>query len=526
MEKSISHEDVCLHMEKSNSHEDEKPRQPQNPPPEADESDEIKPAAIISINDFFREFLGESKKLWRLAAPAIFTCLCQYSLAAATQVFAGHLGAMQLAAVSVGNSVVSGLAFGILMGMGSALETLCGQAFGAGQLPMLGIYMQRSWVILISASILMMFLFIFAGPILSFIGQPADISKATGTFSLWMIPQLFAFAMVFPLSKFLQAQRKMKAMAVISAVALVLHVFFSWLVMVKLGWGLGGAAAVLDSSWWIIVVAEVLYIFSGACGETWSGFSWQAFHGLWGFVKLSLASAVMLCLEFWYFMALILFAGYLKNAKVAVDALSICMNILGWAIMVAFGFNVGISVRVSNELGAGRPRTAKFAVVVAAATSLFVGLFMVLVLLIFRKQYLPMFSDNKEVQQLAYKLTPLLGASIVINNIQPTLSGVAIGAGWQAYVAYVNIGCYYLFGIPLGLVSGYRFHLGVKGIWYGMLCGTGLQTCVLLWMIYHTNWNKEASVAGDRVRRWAWRVDRKKNDERSGRGQLSSECEL
>lgn len=42
--------------------------------------------------------------------------------------------------------------------------------------------------------------------------------------------------------------------------------------------------------------------------------------------------------------------------------------------------------------------------------------------------------------------------------------GVAIGAGWQATVAYVNIGCYYLFGIPLGLILGYLVGLEVKVI--------------------------------------------------------------
>lgn len=40
--------------------------------------------------------------------------------------------------------------------------------------------------------------------------------------------------------------------------------------------------------------------------------------------------------------------------------------------------------------------------------------------------------------------------------------GVAIGAGWQAFVAYVNIGCYYVFGVPLGLILGYVLHFGVK----------------------------------------------------------------
>ena len=39
---------------------------------------------------------------------------------------------------------------------------------------------------------------------------------------------------------------------------------------------------------------------------------------------------------------------------------------------------------------------------------------------------------------------------------------MAIGAGWQAVVAYVNIACYYLFGIPLGLIMGYKLDWGVK----------------------------------------------------------------
>lgn len=178
--------------------------------------------------------------------------------------------------------------------MGSALETLCGQAFGAGQLDMLGIYMQRSWVILNTTSVLLSFLYIFAQPLLKLIGQTDEISKAAGTFALWMIPQIFAYSMNFPIAKFLQAQSKMMVMALISLVALILHTFFCWLLIVKLGWGLVGAAVMLNASWWFIVVVQLIYIFSGTCGRAWSGFSLKAFQNLWGFVRLSLASAVML----------------------------------------------------------------------------------------------------------------------------------------------------------------------------------------------------------------------------------------
>ncbi|KAK8363385.1 hypothetical protein V6Z12_A03G159000 [Gossypium hirsutum] len=285
------------------------------------------------------------------------------------------------------------------------------------------------------------------------------------------------------MAKFLQAQSKIMVMAVIAGVVLVLHTVLSWLLMLKLGWGLAGAAVVLNMSWIFIVVAQFLYIISGACDRTWTGFSWKAFQHLWGFVRLSLASAVMLC-----------------------------MNILGWTIMVAMGMNAAISVRVSNELGAGHPRTAKFSLLVAVSYSFMIGITIALILIIFRNHYPYLFSNDSQVQEMVIDLTPLLALCITINNVQPVLSGMAVGAGWQTAVAYVNITCYYLFGVPLGLTLGFLLHMGVKGIWCGMLTGTVVQTCVLLGMIYKTNWNKEASMAGERIKKWGGDVDTKETN--------------
>ena len=40
--------------------------------------------------------------------------------------------------------------------------------------------------------------------------------------------------------------------------------------------------------------------------------------------------------------------------------------------------------------------------------------------------------------------------------------GVAVGCGWQTYVAYVNIGCYYIVGIPIGCILGFTFNFQAK----------------------------------------------------------------
>ncbi|KAL2944789.1 Protein DETOXIFICATION 33, partial [Bienertia sinuspersici] len=131
-----------------------------------------------------KEFRWESKKLWQLAGPTIFTSICHYSLGALTQTFSGRVGDLELAAFAVENSVIAGLAFGLMvyhivvLGMGSALETLCGQAFGVGKFRMLGIYMQRSWIILLTIACLITPLYIFCAPVLQLLEETEQISHA------------------------------------------------------------------------------------------------------------------------------------------------------------------------------------------------------------------------------------------------------------------------------------------------------------------------------------------------------------
>ena len=48
------------------------------------------------------------------------------------------------------------------------------------------------------------------------------------------------------------------------------------------------------------------------------------------------------------------------------------------------------------------------------------------------------------------------------NGKFPTIFvGVAVGGGWQAIVAYINLACYYIFGLPLGYILGYVADFGV-----------------------------------------------------------------
>ena len=175
------------------------------------------------------------------------------------------------------------------------METLCGQAFGAKRYHMLGIYMQRSWIILFLCGIVLLPLYTFATPIMKALGQPEDVAKETGVLALWFIPLHFGFAFQFPVQRFLISQLKTAVLAWVTLPVFAVHVFMSWL-LVKLGFGVVGLAIALDVSLWLLFFGTFGYAALGGCPQTWSGFSMQAFSGLWEFLKLSAASGVML----WY----------------------------------------------------------------------------------------------------------------------------------------------------------------------------------------------------------------------------------
>ncbi|KAJ0081550.1 hypothetical protein Patl1_10041 [Pistacia atlantica] len=266
----------------------------------------------------------ELNTLFRLAGPAIVVYLLNNIVSMSTQIFCGHLGNLELAAASLGNTGIQVFAYGLMLGMGSAVETLCGQAYGAHKYHMLGVYLQRSTILLTATGIPVMFIYIFSKQILLLLGESSSIASSAAIFVYGLIPQIFAYAANFPIQKFLQAQSIVFPSAYIAAATLVVHLLLSWLAIFKFGWGLLGASLVLSLSWWIVVVAQFVYILtSERCKHTWTGFTLQAFTGLWEFLKLSTASAVMLCLETWYYQIIVLIAGLLKDAEIALDSLSI-----------------------------------------------------------------------------------------------------------------------------------------------------------------------------------------------------------
>lgn len=64
---------------------------------------------------FGNKLWHETKKLWVIVGPSIFSRLASYNMNVITQAFAGHLGEVELAAISIANTVIVGFNFGLLV---------------------------------------------------------------------------------------------------------------------------------------------------------------------------------------------------------------------------------------------------------------------------------------------------------------------------------------------------------------------------------------------------------------------------
>ncbi|XVF06716.1 hypothetical protein REPUB_Repub06bG0074700 [Reevesia pubescens] len=444
----------------------------------------------------------ESKIIWRIAFPSMLARVTSFGMIVVTQSFLGHIGSVELACYALVQSILVRFVNGILIGMSSATETLCGQAFGAKHYHMMGIYLQRSWIVDGAAATIAIPLFVFATPLLRLLGQEEEIAKSAGTISLWFIPMLYNMVFSLTIQMYLQAQLKNLVVGWLSATSFLLHLLLSWIMVYKLDWGVSGAMGALNISSWAMVIGEFVYIFGGWCPHTWKGFSKAAFSDLVPVVKLSIASGLMICLELWYNAILVLLAGYMKNATVAIDAYSICGNINGWEFMICLGFLGASIVRVANELGRGNAKAVKFSIKTILGTSIAFGVVFWILCLVFGDQLSYLFTTDEAVAKAVSSLSTLLAFSILLNSVQPVLSGVATGAGLQSTVAIVNLGCYYAVGIPVGVVLGYVLNFQVKGLWIGLLSGVVLQTVILSVIVWRTDWDEQVKKAYERLHRW------------------------
>ncbi|KAB2032637.1 hypothetical protein ES319_D05G388400v1 [Gossypium barbadense] len=389
--------------------------------------------------------LEEAKKQVLFSLPMIVTNVVYFSIPLVSVMFAGHLGELQLAGATLANSWATVTGFAFMTGLSGALETLCGQGFGAKIYRILGIYLQSSCIISCSFAILISILWFFTDPILIFLQQDAEISKTAALYIKYLIPGLFAYGLVQNILRFFQSQSILMPLVWFSVLPLALHLGIVYALVNWTNLGFIGAPLAASISLWISLVLLSSYVvLAQRFEETWPGLSSESFRLVFANLKLAIPSAAMVCLEYWAIELLVLLAGLMPNSEVTTSLIAMCVNTESIAYMITYGLSAAASTRVSNELGAENPRKAKTAMAVSLKLSILLALTAVVALAFGHNIWAASFTNTASIINQFASITPFLLISITIDSFQGILSGVARGSGWQVLAVWANLGTFYL----------------------------------------------------------------------------------
>ncbi|KAJ0037337.1 hypothetical protein Pint_22175 [Pistacia integerrima] len=427
------------------------------------------------------EYVEEVKRLSCIAGPMVAVNLSQYFLQVISVMMVGHLGELSLSSTAVAISFCAVTGFSLLFGMSTAMETLCGQGFGAQQYRKLGIQTHTAMFSLILVCFPVSILWINMGKLLNLMGQDPLISTESGKFTVWLVPALFGYAALQPLVRYFQVQSLITPLLMSSCVTICFHIFISWALILEFELNNIGAALAIGMSYWLNVLLLGLYMmYSSSCEKTRVPVSMELFRGIGEFFRLAIPSAFMVCLEWWSFEFLTLLSGLLPNPKLETSVLSVC-------------------TRVSNALGAGNPQAARVAVRTAVFLTVLETVIVSSILYASRHAFGYLFSNEKEVVDYVTTIAPLICLCVMLNGFQAVLSGIARGCGWQDLGAYVNLIAYYLCGIPVAAILGFWLQLRGQGLWIGIQVGAFVQSVLLAILTSCQNWEKQAVKARERI---------------------------
>ncbi|CDY65688.1 BnaC08g46710D [Brassica napus] len=374
---------------------------------------------------------------------------------------ASHLGQLELAAATLANSWTTVTGFAFMVGLSGALETLCGQGFGAKSYRMLGIHLQSSCIVSLVFTIFISILWFFTESVFGLIRQDPNISKQAALYMKYQAPGLLAYGFLQNILRFCQTQSMITPLVVFSFVPLVINIGISYV----LGLGFIGAPIATSISLWIAFLSLGTYVIcSDKFKDTWTGFSLESIRYVVTNLTLSLPSAAMVCLEYWAFEILVVLAGLMPNPEITTSLVAICVNTEAISYMLTYGLSAAASTRVSNELGAGNVKG--------------------------HDGWVGLFSNSPLIKDEFASLRFFLAASITLDSIQGVLSGVARGCGWQRVVTVINLGTFYFIGMPIAAFCGFKLKLYAKGLWIGLICGLFSQSSSLLLMTIFRKWTK------------------------------------
>ncbi|KAM8955828.1 multidrug and toxin extrusion protein 2 [Lycaon pictus] len=416
-------------------------------------------------------FWAEVWTLIALSGPLYLFQVLTFMIHFVSSVFCGHLGKLELAAVTLAVAFVNVCGVSIGLGLSSACDTLMSQSFGSPNKKHVGVILQRGTLVLLLCCFPCWALFLNTETILLLFRQDPAVSRLTQEYVLIVIPMLPACFLYVLLAKYLQNQGIVWPQVFSGIVGNCINGLANYILVSMLSLGVKGSAYAVTVSYFVQIIFLFLYIVLKKLHlETWAGWSRQCLQDWGSFFSLAIPSMLMICIEWWAYEIGTFLMGLISVLDLSSQA--IIYELATIVYMIPLGLSNAVCVRVGTALGAAdtvqAKRSAISGMLCTVGTSLVVGM----LLSILKNKLGHIFTNDEEVIALVNKVLPIYIVFQLFEAICCVYGGVLRGTSKQAFGALANAVMYYVIGLPLGIVLTFVVRMRIMGLWLGMLaCG-------------------------------------------------------
>ncbi|XP_040192729.1 multidrug and toxin extrusion protein 1-like isoform X2 [Rana temporaria] len=435
-----------------------------------------------------RNTIEEIKQLCGLAGPLIISQMLCFLINIVSSVFCGHLGKVELDAVTLANAVISVTGLSVGLGLSSACDTLISQIFGGNNLKLIGIVMQRGVLVLLLACFPCWALFINTENILLLFKQDLAVARMAEEYVLVFIPALPAAFLYLLQSRYLQNQGIVTIQIIVSIISNIINALVNYVFLFVLELGVIGSAWANTIAQFSQALLLFLYIrLKKLHVPTWGGWSLECLQDWNTFVALAVPSMLMVCIEWWTYEIGSFLVGLIS--VVQLGAQSVIYQVVTIAYMIPYGIGMATSVRVGNALGAGDIEQAKKSMRIAFLITAFFMISDAILLAALKNEFSYIFTNDREIATLVSDVIPIYIVFHMFEIIACVCSGVLRGIGRQKIGAVIFAIGYYVLGLPVGAALMFAAKVGIKGLWIGMiLCGVFLSVFFIIYLV-KVNWH-------------------------------------
>jgi MATE family multidrug resistance protein len=429
---------------------------------------------------------GELRAMLRLAVPVVLVQVGMMLMGVVDTVMVGHLApgdsSLGLAAVALGHLYFFGIG---VFGMGTlmVLDPVVAQAVGAQDNAAVARGIQRGVLLALILAVPSIAVLLAAGPVLGLAHQPAEVVPLAAAYTVRLAPGVLPFFVFIVFRQSLQALRRTGAILISILVANLVNAGLNWVLIYGHGplpaMGLLGSAWATTVSRWLL--AGVLV------GLAWRDLRphlrrrlpevWDP-EPLGRMLRLGLPIGCQYVLEFGAFALVALMMGWLGTRQMAGHQVAI--NLASLTFMVPLGVGDAASVLVGHAVGRADPAGARGmarAALVCGAT------FMsgtALLFLTMPRFLAGLYTADASVIAVSAALIPLAGVFQVFDGLQVVAGGILRGLGETRVAMLVNVLGYWLLGLPVSYLLGFRAGMGPVGLWWGLVVGLAVVATVLL----------------------------------------------